>query len=211
MKKFTKGLMIAAIAVVSAAAALSLGACSGGSQADVTGVYLTPAELTYSNMRPGFNYYTTTFTQQELTIYDDNTYCLIVSSSTFSAVVLPDEGNDAKGNERDNSIVKYYGNYTAVENSLNPDLLEITLETPTRIVSKSDDTCYLDTDNWTDEMGEATREGEIDMSTGQVVIPEGTPNQTAEGYLSANAFKQVVAQADTTKDQLTFISLEYGE
>lgn len=210
MKKFTKGLMIAAIAVVSAAATLSLGACSGGSQT-VEGVYLTPAELTYSNMRPTHNYYTTTFTQQELTIYDDNTYCLIVSSSTFSAVVLPDEGNDAKGNERDNSIVKYYGNYTAVENSLNPDLLEITLETPTRIVSKSDDTCYLDTDNWTDEMGEATREGEIDMSTGQVVIPEGTPNQTAEGYLSANAFKQVVAQADTTKDQLTFISLEYGE
>ena len=129
MKKFTKGLMIAAIAVVSAAAALSLGACSGGSQADVTGVYLTPAELTYSNMRPTHNYYTT----------------------TFSALVLPEEGNDAKGNERNNSIIKYYGDYTSVPNSLNPDLLEITLETPTRIVSKSDDTCYLDTSNWTDE------------------------------------------------------------
>ena len=54
-------------------------------EAKTTGIYLSPAQLSYSNMRPQYNYYLTTFTQQELTLMDDNTFCLIVSSSCFSA------------------------------------------------------------------------------------------------------------------------------
>ena len=70
------------------AMALSLASCSGGGGGSsaggkVTGVYLSPANLSYQNMRPQYNYYLTTFTQQEITLMDDNTYCLVVSASTF--------------------------------------------------------------------------------------------------------------------------------
>ena len=73
-------------------------------EAKTTGIYLSPAQLSYSNMRPQYNYYLTTFTQQELTLMDDNTFCLIVSSSCFSALELAESTNDAKGNERTNFI-----------------------------------------------------------------------------------------------------------
>ena len=50
----------------------------------LTGSYLSPAQLGYSNMRPTYNYYLTTFAFQNLETYSDNTYCLTLSSSTFS-------------------------------------------------------------------------------------------------------------------------------
>ena len=60
----------------------------GGACVEVTGVYLSPANLSYQNMRPQYNYYLTTFTQQEITLMDNNTYCLVLSSSTFSPLSL---------------------------------------------------------------------------------------------------------------------------
>ena len=130
MKKFTK---LAAL-VLAVLLVLGLSACGGGSAkaAKISGVYLTPANLTYHNMRPQYNYYTTTFTQQELTLMDDNSYCLIVSSSTFSALELAESTSDAKGNERDNAITKFYGTYTSKVNDLDEDLLDVTLSKPPR-------------------------------------------------------------------------------
>ena len=93
------------------AMALSLAACNGGggggssASGKVTGVYLSPANLSYQNMRPQYNYYLTTFTHEELTLMDNNTYCLVLSSSTFSALELAESTNDAKGNERANSKI----------------------------------------------------------------------------------------------------------
>ena len=87
----------------------------------LTGSYLSPAQLGYSNMRPTYNYYLTTFAFQNLETYSDNTYCLTLSSSTFSAVILPEEGNDATGNERNNSLVKYYGAFTSTVDDLDDD------------------------------------------------------------------------------------------
>ena len=119
------------------AMALSLAACNGGggggssASGKVTGVYLSPANLSYQNMRPQYNYYLTTFTQQEITLMDNNTYCLVLSSSTFSALELAESTNDAKGNERENSITKFYGTYTSQVNDLDEDLLDVTLAAPT--------------------------------------------------------------------------------
>ena len=88
MKKHTKLVTL----FLAGAMALSLAACSGGGGGSsaggkVTGVYLSPANLSYQNMRPQYNYYLTTFTHEELTLMDNNTYCLVLSSSTFSALV----------------------------------------------------------------------------------------------------------------------------
>ena len=107
MKKYAKRL--AALAL-SALMVLALAACGGGSAGGkTTGIYLTPGRLSYQNMRPQYNYYLTTFDQQELTLMDDDTYCLVISSSCFSALELAESTNDAKGNERTNYIVKFYG------------------------------------------------------------------------------------------------------
>lgn len=216
MKKLTKLIAILFLSATALISCLSLTSCemlglSSGS-AKVDGVYLSPAEMSYNNMRPSYNYYLTTFTQQELTLYDDGTYCLIVSSSQFSAVVLPEEGNTASANERANYITKYYGKYTSAVNELDTDLIDISLESPTRIVKNNDSEYFVDTDNWTENMGTLTKKPSgIDMATGRPTYDPNTPNQTAEGYLALNAFKATKAQANTKKAQLDYITLEFAE
>ncbi|MDR1094195.1 MAG: hypothetical protein LBL66_08630 [Clostridiales bacterium] len=96
-------------AVMLAATAFGLAACGGKTpaKADVTGAYITMPRMAYANMRPTYNYYTVTYTFQQLTTYSDGTYCLAVSSSTFSALELPEEGSGGKGNARDTSLTYY--------------------------------------------------------------------------------------------------------
>ena len=204
-RKLTAVVLVAAIAIVSVFAFAACGTPKA------TGVYLSPAQLSYANMRPTYNYYMTTFTQQELTLYEDNTYCLIVSSSMFSALELPAEGNAAKGNERDNSITKYYGTFTSEPNALDEDLMDVTLATPTHIVVAYDGSYYLDTDNWNDDMGRQVVPGTIDTSTGQVVKdPDATP-WTAEQYLADAAFNEAKAQLNVKQYSFDFIDLTFPE
>lgn len=209
-KTMKKAALIFTAAAAVALCAVMFTAC-GGSSAAITGVYLSPAQLSYSNMRPGYNYYTTAFTQQELTLFDDNTYCFIVSSSLFSAVELPAEGQDAKGNERTNYITKYFGEYTSAVNDLDADLLDVTLAVPTRIVSAYDSSYYLDTDNWTDAMGSEVVPGTIDTSTGAIVKdPNATP-WTAEQYLESAAFTETKVQLNTKQYSFEFVTLTFPE
>lgn len=189
MKKSNLSLALAAISL----GALSLTSC-GEKTVNLTGAYLSPAVLSYINVRPEFNYYMTTFTFQELETYDDNTYVLTVSSSMFSGLVLPDVGNDATGNERENSMKKYFGTYTAKDDDLDPGTLNITLSTPTRYVNVFDSLMYYDTANWTDAMAQAA--GKKAEGSEEV-----TPC-TAEEYLAAVAFKETVISV--TKETYSF-------
>ncbi len=195
---------------LAAVMALSLTACSGGgggkssAAGKITGIYLSPANLSYANMRPQYNYYLTTFTQQEITLMDDNTYCLVVSASTFSALELAESTNDAKGNERENSITKFYGTYTSQVNDLDEDLLDVTLAAPTRVVRSFDQSYWLDTDNWSDAMGKAVVPAEIDPSTGAAnVDPNATP-WTAQQYLESVAFPETSVQVNTKTSSFDF-------
>lgn len=187
-------------------------ACGGAQEAKVTGMYLSPAQLSYQNMRPQYNYYLTTFAHQELTILDDNTYCLVVSSSTFSALELAESTNDAKGNERTNSITKYYGTYTSKVNDLDEDLLDITLSAPTRVVMTNDQTYWLDTDNWDDNMAKAViPPAGIDTNTGAAIIDENAEPWTAEQYLASKAFETVTIQANQKTASFDFTELVFPE
>ncbi|MCI7788094.1 MAG: hypothetical protein MR518_01130, partial [Mollicutes bacterium] len=78
----------------------------------LTKAFSSPAKVTYNNRRPTYNYYLTTFTFETLEVFSDSSYAFSVSSSTFSALILPEEGNAVQGNERDNSLVTYYGSFT---------------------------------------------------------------------------------------------------
>jgi hypothetical protein len=187
-------------------------ACGAAEEAKVTGIYLSPAKLSYQNMRPAYNYYLTTFAHQELTLNDDGTYCLIISSSTFSALELAESTNDAKGNERTNSITKYYGTYTSQVNDLDEDLLDVTISAPTRIVMSNDQTYWLDTDNWTEAMGKiVVPPAGIDMNTGAPIADENAQPWTAEQYLASKAFADVTIQANQKTASFDYVELSFPQ
>lgn len=187
-------------------------ACGAAEKAKVTGMYLSPAKLSYQNMRPTYNYYLTTFAHQELTILDDNTYCLIISESTFSALELAESTSDAKGNERTNSVTKYYGTYTSKVNDLDEDLLDITISAPTRVVKTYDQTYWLDTDNWTYQMGKLVVPATgYDQTTGAPIYDENAEPWTAEQYLKSMAFSEITIQANQKTFSFDFTELVFPE
>ena len=202
--------------MIAMALTLVLAACllcgCGAADAKVTGIYLSPAKLSYQNMRPTYNYYLTTFAHQELTLNDDGTYCLIVSSSTFSALELAESTSDAKGNERTNSVTKYYGNYTSKVNDLDEDLLDITISAPTRIVMSNDQTYWLDTDNWTEAMGKiVVPPAGFDTTTGTPIADENAQPWTAEQYLASKAFADVTIQANQKTCSFDYVELNFPQ
>ena len=198
------------LSVIIAVAILAclLTACGGETAGKVTGIYLSPAKLSYSNMRPQYNYYLTTFTQQEITLMDNNTYCLIISESTFSALELAESTNDAKGNERTNSITKLYGTYTSKVNELDEDLLDVTLSAPTRAVVSYDQTYYLDTDSWTEAMGKIVVPPTGYDANGQPIRDENATPWTAQQYLESIAFPDTTVQVN--QKHASFDFTEFG-
>ena len=163
--------------------------------AKITGVYLSPASYEYNNMRPDYNFYLLSYAQSEVTLYDNNTYEVIVSASTFSGIELSESTNDATANERTNSITKFFGTYTSKTNDLDDDLLDVTLAKPTRIVKSFDQRYWLDTANWTETMGKYVIPAETDPTTGAAIAGTGDP-WTAQQYLDANAFAETTIQVN---------------
>ena len=200
MKKYKKLVTL----FLTAAMALSLAACGGKADGKITGIYLSPAQLSYINMRPEYNYYLTTFTQQEITLTDDNTYCLEVSAATFSALELSESTSDAKGNERENSITKFYGTYTSQVNDLDEDLLDVTLAAPTRVVRSFDQLYWADTDNWNDAMGKAVTPTQTDPNTGAPIVDENAQPWTAQQFLESVAFPETTVQVNVKTSSFDF-------
>lgn len=170
---------------------------SGNNQTDKATLlesYVSEGNLSYMNMRPTYNYYTTTFKFEVIDLYSDNTYCLTHSSSTYSALILPDEGNDATGNERENSIIRYFGTYSKTADDLDEDTSHLTLNTPNRIIGNYDSQYVVDTANFKP----------VEEKNGQGQV-SATYNTAAE-YYQAHAFntKQVTLSN-------TSIAIEYFE
>lgn len=168
--------------------------------------YLSPAQIEYVNMRPDFNYYLTTFVYQNLEVYEDETYCFTISSSTFSALVLPEEGNKANGNERDNSLVHYYGVYKKEVDTLDEDIVYYTLSEPSRIVSSNDTSLFVDTDNWNAEMkkNSVDKQTEYDPETQSQKVVGTKEYETGEEYLEAKKFKAIKLTATEQTCSLEF-------
>jgi len=184
MKKKLLAVMTAVMAAILILACV--GAAAKG-EAKIKGIYLSDGHADYSNMRPDYNFYLYNFTQSEVTLYEDNTYMIIVSDVTMSGVELADSTNDHTENPRTNTITKIFGTYTAKADELDEDLSIVTLSAPTRIIQSMEDHKYwVDTANWTDAMGKAVAHNEIDGTTGAVVAA-GQPLTAAE-FLAEAAF-----------------------
>lgn len=157
----------------------------GKQESKITGVFLSPATLFYQNMRPQYNYFVTAFTQETLILNDDNTYCLIISSSAFSALELSENTSYIKGNERSNVTMMLYGTYTSKPNELDDHLLDVSLGKVTRVINAVDQKYYLDTDNWTEDMGKAVTPPSGYDENGQAVKDPNAAPWTAEQYLES--------------------------
>lgn len=201
MKKFMSIILAAALMVCVLAGCGNGGSAGGGK---ITGIYLSPAQLSYSNMRPQYNYYLTTFTHEELTLMDDDTYCLTISSSTFSALELAESTQDAKGNERTNYITRLYGTYTSKTNDLDDDLLDVTLTNPTRVVKSYDQTYWLDTDNWNDAMGKAVTPPSGYDDNGNPIVDPNAAAWTAAQYLESVTLKTTSIQVNQKSASFDF-------
>lgn len=215
--------------VVLLASAAALMSCGGGSaecspnssnagstpaassSAAIKYSFLSPGTLSYANNRPTYNYYITTFTQETLNIYEDNTYALTVSVVSFSAVILPETGNDATGNERTNSFITYYGTCTyAFDEFVDTDLV-IQLSATNRLVGNVDDKGYFDTANWTDSMKEKTKieEKKLNEETMQLE-PTGayTYFNTGAEFVAKYGAEAVEAHASVYDDSLEFVQMK---
>ena len=157
--KIKKLIVAVACATAAVAAAAMLSACSGGG-ATSTGTYLSENELTYANFLPeGKNYYFATSTTQQLDTFSDNTYCLTITTSTYSNISLgPDVATgDETWNDRGQTITRFYGSCTVETDPSDDTLSFVTISAPERVVFASFGSLTLDTSNWTDEMtGAAT-------------------------------------------------------
>ena len=176
--------------------------------------FISTATLTYNNMRPTYNYYLTTFSFQTLELYDNASYRLTISSSTFSAVILPEEGNAATGNERANSLLSYWGSYTAKVDELDDEALLVDISAPTRTVGVDDEKGFIDTDNWTENMKKnfADIEYGYDAETQTQVEKGRIEYDTGAAYLAAHSYKAVSEIIASTKTgTLDTVTLDWGK
>ncbi len=171
--------------------------------------FSSPAKLTYRNRRPTYNYYLTTFSFETLEVYSDSTYAFSVSSSTFSALILPEEGNAIQGNEKDNSLVTYYGSFTAEADALDEDLVTYHLAKPTRRVGLRDAAYYYDTAAWNDVRKEKTAEKtyEYNPDTNTQVETGSKEYATGEEFLNAKAFASLDLEATLSTASIVFTAL----
>ena len=187
----------------SAAAPVSENSQAETKAAKLTQGFSSPAQFVYMNARPQYNYYTTTFVFETLDLFDDNTYQFNVISMTFSGVVLPEEGSDGSGNERENSQFTSFGTYTAAEDELDPEILAVSLSESKRLVVRNDAAAFYDTDNWTAAMSKAAGSHyEYDENYQQRLV-EG--EKTAAEYLSENKLPAAEAEAVPAQGKLDFI------
>ena len=176
--------------------------------AKLTQALSSPAQFTYSNMRPGYNYYTTTYAFETLDLFDDGTYQLNEISMTFSGVVLPEEGNGGTGNERTNFVKRYYGKFSSSKDELDEDILNVSLGSPDRIVFFNDASEFYDTANWTALMSKKAGTTYSYDENYQLVPTEG--EKSALDYLKENVFTSLELSAVVSEAKIDFVAITVG-
>ena len=218
MKNIKTAALLAGVALLASCGGNTNGSCEpqgSGSQAssEVAVKYqlLSPGKMTYQNNRPTYNYYVTTFTQEFLTIFEDNTYALTVSIVSFSAVILPETGNDATANERTNSLVTYYGTCTYEFDEFVDTDLVIQLSASTGMSGNVDDKGYFDTFHWTERMKENTKveEKKLNEETMQLE-PTGnyTYFNTGAEFTAKYGLEAIEAHGSIYDDSLEFVAVK---
>lgn len=166
----------------------------------IIGSYMSSASLGYTNMRPNYNYYVTTMNQQVLDLLDSTHYCFSIYSTSYSGLVLPEEGNGVQGNERANYVLSFYGTYTKTANELDESMSDISLSAPSRVTLNYDGVYYVDSDNWDDAAKTHTQF--TDYTTQEV-------KQYASGSEYLNSFNTKATSIAVTEGTANFDFVDY--
>ena len=166
----------------------------------ITGSYMSNASLGYMNVRPTYNYYVTTMNQQVLDLLDSTHYCFSIYSTSYSGLVLPEEGNGVQGNERANYVLSFYGTYTKTANELDDSMSDISLSAPSRVTMNYDGKYYVDSDNWDDAAKTHTQF--TDNTTQEV-------KQYASGSEYLNSFNTKATSIAVTEGTANFDYVDY--
>lgn len=186
MKKFHKAVATVAVAALSAALCFSLAAC-GETQKPVNLVAsYNSSSYTFMTAYPAYTFKQLTTNVQNINVYDDDTYLLVVTSKSLSGDLKFDPSNSgdqvAQANNQGCKITHYYGAYEKTEED---GMITLKLKKPTRVVytatasAMAGSAVYYDTANWTDAMS-----------------GEGENAKTAEQYLASMAFADVECVVD---------------
>ncbi len=177
----------------------SLAACgSNEAPADKTlnGYYTSTQNVSFFSAYPEYTFKQATFSVQTLETYADGTYCLTSVDSNFSgSLTFADDGNHDEVPRGVNST-KYFGAYTSDEES---GLLTVTLSAPTSVAVASNYSVgeavlgYLNTADWTDEMGT--------VAGGENGV------MSAEDYLASVTFDEITVIIDTATDTFDYTVL----
>lgn len=135
MKKSTKILATLGAAACLATSAFAMSAC-GAPAAETTGLYMSNNKMTWSNMLPTYNYFTLSYSTEQIETLSDGTYVLTLNTVTYSNIsVGPNVPNgEETGNDRGQTTTKYYGTYEAADDEGD---INLTLSAPTRVVYQS--------------------------------------------------------------------------
>ena len=166
----------------------------------ITGSYMSNASLGYMNVRPTYNYYVTTMNQQVLDLLDSTHYCFSIYSTSYSGLVLPEEGNGVQGSERANYVLSFYGTYTKTANDLDDSMSDISLSAPSRVTRNYDGKYYVDSDNWDDAAKTHTQF--TDNTTQEV-------KQYASGSEYLNSFNTKATSISVTEGTANFDFVDY--
>lgn len=166
----------------------------------ITGSYMSNASLGYMNVRPTYNYYVTTMNQQVLDLLDSTHYCFSIYSTSYSGLVLPEEGNGVQGSERANYVLSFYGTYTKTANDLDDSMSDISLSAPSRVTMNYDGKYYVDSDNWDDAAKNHTQF--TDNTTQEV-------KQYASGSEYLNSFNTKATSISVTEGTANFDFVDY--
>lgn len=201
MKKWKKVVAAAAAVLAVVASTAVFAGCSGGAAA-VTDVYSANPSSEGTAMYLTSPMQMIVVSEETITSYDDNTYCLSVSYTAITGLTAITTGGNEEVINRGTTILEYYGSCTSIEDS---GITVLTLSSPERMTISNTDSLmtgglpvgYFDTDNWT------TSE---EMTTWWTGMAGGSGDCTGEAVLEKFAFDEtdVAVSADGTFDYLKY-------
>ncbi|WP_152679688.1 hypothetical protein [Paenibacillus sp. IHB B 3415] len=181
---------------------IGLTACGGADgeksagASEMTGYYASTSNVSFLSAYPEHTFKQATFGVQNIETFADNTYVLTNTDTFYSGALEFNDNGKYDVVPRGASIMKFYGTFTEVDEE---GLITLELSKPTAVITNSSYSAganpigYVNTKEWTDEMGTA-------------VGGEG-PALSAEKYLESVAFPETSVIVDASKASFDYIVL----
>lgn len=178
---------------------IGLTACGSGGEklagdSDLTGYYASTSNVSFISAYPEHTFKQATFGVQNIETFSDNTYVLTSTETFYSGALDFNDNGKYDVVPRGANITKYYGTLTEIDEE---GLITLELSKPTAVIMNTSYSAganpigYVNTKEWTDEMGTA-------------VGGEG-PALSAEEYMESVAFPETSIIVDAAKASFDYV------